>query len=620
MVGLGMLAACGGRTPEVRIEEKVVERTVIVEKPVVVTPTPPPAGPKTLVVCMAQEPDTLYLHGSRMLAARHVQHGIYDGPIDSRSYDYQPVILEKLPSIEDGDAIVRDVTVRPGEMHVNEAGALVEAEEQVETQQLVVTFRMKDGIRWEDGEPVSAHDSVYSFNLAADPDTPVSKYTVNRTASYEALDDLTARWTGIPGFMDATYFTRFWTPLPEHAMGDLSAAEIRESAFARDPLSYGAFTLEEWVAGDHITLKKNPNYFRADEGLPKVDTVIFRFVPDSNDLLARLVAGECDIGTQDGVDVRQSPFLLQAEAHGILKPHFITGSVTGTVWEHVDFNLWPADERVPFGACLDVRQAVAYGTDRQAMVDEVLYGKSRVQHSYIPEEHPMYSAEIPTYEFDSERAKQILEEAGWRDGDGDGIREAHGVTCERVNFETKEFETVKIPDGAPLRMTLNTTSGNEMREQVTELFRRDMQNIGVGIELQYLPDYEYFASGPEGPLFGRHFDLGEFAWLTGVEPPGYLYLCDQVPTPENNWSGNNDTGWCDPEYDRATNNAFGTLVKEEQKQFWAEAQRIFAENLPVLPLFAHIKVAATRPEVTGFVVDPTENSEMVHIEEFDIVR
>lgn len=583
------------------------------------TPTATPV-PKSLTVCITQEPDSLYLYGTTMLAAQHVLQAIYDGPIDSRSYTYRPVILEKLPGIEDGDAVVGDVTVQPGELYVNEAGILVQADEPVETQRLAVTFKLKKGITWEDGEPVTAHDSVYSFKLAAHPDTPASRYVISRTASYEALDDLTIRWTGVPGFMDATYYLNFWTPLPQHIMGGLSPSEILGSDFARDPLSYGAFTLEEWVAGDHITLKKNPHYFRANEGLPKVDTVIFRFLPTPDDLLAGLLAGVCDIGAQDGLDLDQSPALLQAEDQGLLDLYFTAGGASGSFWEHIDFNIWPTDERAPVGACLDVRKAIAYGTDRQEMVDVAVYGRSMVQHSFILQGHPMYADDVPAYEFDPGRARRMLEEAGWRDADGDGVREAHGVRCQRVDFETRQAETVNIPDGTPLQMTLNTTVDNEMRQQVAELFRQDMWAIGVSIAVEYLPDHEYFAGGPDGPLSGRQFDLGEFAWLAGVEPRGDLYECDQVPTLDNNWVGNNHTGWCNPDYDQATDRALHTLIRQEQKQFWAEAQRIFAENLPALPLFPLITVTATRPGVAGFAVDPSQASEMSYIEQIDVMR
>jgi len=110
-----VLSACATPTPATVVETVIVPKEVEVEKEVevVVTATPEPeapAGPKTLVVCLGQEPDTLYLHGTDMLAAAHIQEAIYDGPIDNRTYAYQPVIIEKLPSLEDGDAVINAVT------------------------------------------------------------------------------------------------------------------------------------------------------------------------------------------------------------------------------------------------------------------------------------------------------------------------------------------------------------------------------------------------------------------------------------------------------------------------------------------------------------------------------
>lgn len=656
LVALGLLAgACAPTPAEV---QKVVETVVVTEevvKEVVITPTPRPEGPKELIICQAQEPDTLYWYGGSMLAARHVQHALYDGPIDAASYSYQPIILEKLPSIEDGDAVVEEVEVRPGDTVLDVTGAVARWEEgvtvtnsageqvtfggnPVRMNRIVATFRLLEGIMWEDGQPLTVNDSVFSFNLAAHPDTPVGKFGIERTASYEATDDRTAVWTGIPGWMDATYFINFWLPLPEHVIGDVAPADLLEHDYSRMPVGYGAFKMVEWVAGSHIIVERNPNYFRAAEGLPHIDRVTFKFIPDTNQLLAQLLSGECDIGTQDGMSLDQSPFLIQAEEQGILKPYF----QTGTVWEHIDFNFDPVDARPAFGAFPEVRRAIALGTDRQAMVDSILYGRSKVQHSYIPEEHPRYPGEssagpialdaavqnsIVEWPFDPDQARALLEEAGWVDSDGDGIREAAQTKTitilvptfgEGGTYQGNVEKTVTIPAGTRLSMTLNTTSGNRMREQITQAFQANMRDIGMEIQIELLPASVYFADGPDGPLFGRRFDLGEFAWLTGVEPPGELYICSQVPGPDNAWGGQNQTSYCNPEYDEWVQRALGTLVEEEQIDFWAKAQFLFSRDLPVMPLFARIKVAATRPEVANFVIDPTENSEISLIEEFDL--
>lgn len=583
---------------ETVLVEKQVRETVLVEKQVekVVTSTPSPAGPKIMIIGESQEPDTLYIYGGSMLAATHVLQSLMDGPIDGRSYDYQPVILTKLPSVDDGDAIIQKAAVKAGEQYV-EAGEILTATTDMELDQLVVTWTLLPGLKWEDGTPLTSADIVFSNDLACDPDTPFSKYLCDRTTSYEAPDDVTVVWTGLPGYMDATYFVNLRTPLPKHILGDMAAADILESDYSRAPLAYGAFKMVEWVAGDHITVERNPNYFRANEGLPKLDKVIYKFIPDTNQLLAQLLAGEVDLGTQDGMSLDQAPFLLQAEQQGILKPYF----VSGTVWEHIDFNIQPVDERYVFFDDVLVRKAIAYGTDRQAMVDEIMYGKTVVQNAFIPAEHPMYpSADMLTeYPYDPEMAKSLLTQAGWTDSDGDG-------------FVDK--------DGQIFEVSLGTTSGNKLREQATQLFQQYMKDIGIKVNLEYLPSSVWFADGPDGPLFGRRFDLGQFAWLTGVEPPGNLYTCSEICGPDNGWAGQNETGYCNPEYDKWVNAAYGTLSKTEQKTDWAEALKIWSDELPVLPLFARPKVAATRPEVTGFVLDPTENSEMWNVEMFDLLQ
>ena len=119
---------------------------------------------------------------------------------------------------------------------------------------------------------------------------------MDRTQSYEAADETTVQWWGKPGFIDPTYFTNFWSPLPKHLWSQFPVDQLSENDQpARTPLGWGAYVVQEWVTGDHITLTKNPNYFRAGEGLPKFDILTFRFVPDPGTAISDLMAGTCDI-------------------------------------------------------------------------------------------------------------------------------------------------------------------------------------------------------------------------------------------------------------------------------------------------------------------------------------
>lgn len=582
----------------------------------------PAAQGGTLVIGQNQEPDTLYLYGGSMLAGSFVQNGLYE-TIEGADYDYQPVILTQLPKLENGGATLEMVSVEAGEQYVDaETQEVVTATETIaDLPQLVVTFEMVDGLTWQDGTTLTAADSVFSQQLACHPDSPTSKYTCERTVSYEATDDKTLVWTGLPGFTDQTYFTNFYTPLPRHQPGSDGTlmeeveptAILEDEEFTRRPWSYGPFKIDNWEAGDRIELSKNEYYWRADEGLPFLDQVIFRIIPDSNALLAAIKSGDIDVATQSGMGLDQYDALTEAEEAGELVPHY----VVGTVWEHIDFNLNPIDDRPALGACQQVRQAIAYGTDRQNMVDVIQKGQTSVQNTYIPAEHWAYPSEdmLTLYPYEPETAMQMLDDMGFTDSDGDGVREAaEDITCTiNVDVEGNTQDQV-IAAGTPLEFTLNTTEGNQMREEATLLFQQNMSDIGVGVNLEYLAANIFFEDGPDGPLFGRRFDLGQFAWLTGVQPPVSLYWCTEVPSEENAWAGQNQTGWCDPVYDQIAKQADNTLERADALPLYHQAQQIFSEAVPVLPLFARVKVMATTPDVVNFAPNPTINAETWNIE------
>jgi peptide/nickel transport system substrate-binding protein len=660
LVATMALAACAQATPEtIEVEKTVIVtqevikevegETIVEEKEVevVVTATPEPEepmGPRTLVACLGQQPETLYPYGGSMLASSQVYQAYYDGPTDNRSFDYQAVIFEKLPSLADGDAVLQVVDVVAGDTVVNdagdpvtlEAGAMVRpagcasadcaveySEGGFQMDQMVVTFALRPGLTWDDGEPLTTSDMIYAFNLSQDPDTPSSKYTGERTTSFEAVDDVTTVWTGLPGYRDATYFLNFWGPYPEHVWGQYTALELVEAVDA-DALytGYGPYKFVEWVKGDHITMEKNPLYWRASEGLPVFETLVYRIVGEnSNANIAAILSGECDIVDQTSHLDDQSELLLELQAAGQVNPTF----VTGTVWEHADFNMMPyegsgfagwdtdGDGLGPFGD-LRLRRAVAMCMDRQAVVDTVMFGQSIVLDTYIPPEHPLFNPENAHYDFDPEAAGALLDEIGWVDADGDGVREASGVTG--------------VPDGTPLEFTYETTTATQ-RQQATQVMAESMAECGISVILNYFPASEWFADGPDGKLFGRRFDLGQFAWLTGVEPSCDLFISQEVtgPVDETNpingapfcgWGCANDTGFTNQEYDETCLAAIQSLPGQpEYTENHLSAQEIFADQLPVVPLYLRLKLAATRPDMCNFIMDPTENSEFWNVEEFD---
>src|SRR5688572_15605523 len=306
-----LLSACefpGGATPSVTGSPEANASDI----------TPTPAPPRALTICLGQEPNSLYPFANLNTAARSVLSAVYDGPIDVFSNGYQPVILENIPSLENGDMQVTPVSVKRGDQVIDVNGSRVtfdvgvtvlpsgctddscsvryDGSSAVELDQMVVTFRMLPGLLWSDGQPLTAEDSVYAFTLAADPATPGSKYLTDRTQTYEAVDDTTVQWWGRPGFIDPTYADNFWSPLPKHAWGKLSATELAQADATKRPvLGWGPYVFSEWAVGQYVRLEKNPNYFRAAQDFPKFDTLIFRFQKDAEAGISSLIAAQCDL-------------------------------------------------------------------------------------------------------------------------------------------------------------------------------------------------------------------------------------------------------------------------------------------------------------------------------------
>ena len=635
-----IISACATPTAERVVETvvhtvEVVKTVEVVEEstPVPTPAEPEPAEPETMVVCIGGEPDTLYwFGGSIQPSATHIHEAIYDGPIDNRTYAHQPVILRKLPSFEDGDAVINTVTVQEGDIVINDQDEFVELVPgevirptgcrstectvefdgtPVEMDQMAVTFKLLGGITWSDGDPLTADDSVYGYELQADPDTLASRYLIGRTASYEAIDETTTVWTGLPGFIDELYAINFWQPFPRHLwqeqLGYTAADLVEAEESARKPMGWGPYRITEWAEGDHITVEKNPNYFRADEGLPYLDTIIFRFVPDPNATVAQLISGECDIATPDTNVSDQAELMVKLEQEGILTLSF----ENNRVWEHIDLGINPADDydRPDFFEDVRTRTAIAYCLDRERAVNTLLYGQSPILNAYIPPSHPLYAGDtLATYEYNPEQGKALLEEVGWVDEDENGILEAAGVEG--------------IVDGTEFALTL-TSNTDPVREEYMRLFQQDLAECGIEVTLENLLTPEFYAEGPEGPLFGRRFDMAALALIAYTIPSceNYLGTEGHIPSEANQWNGYNTPGFQNEAYDTACLQALSaTPGSETWTEGHKEAQRIFSEQLPVIPLFLRMKLAATRPGVQGFTMNPTEDSAMWNIEILDLER
>lgn len=581
---------------------------------------------------MGQEPNSLYPFGELNTAARNILAAIYDGPIDNVGYEYQPVILTQLPSLENGDAQIVKTKVQPGNTVLDSDGKLVELTtgdrvrpagcrsddcaisfdgvSPLEMDQMIVTFRLRPDLAWSDGAPLTADDSIYSFELQRE--TNANPYLTERTQSYEAADAQTLQWFGMPGFIDSTYFTNFWQPAPKHAWSEFPSSQLPDvDISSRTPMGWGPFILKEWIPGETITLEKNPNYFRIRDGYPKTESIKIRFIPDPDLALSELIAGRCDL-IEPTVNLEDHVGLLQQMQTAEQARMFVTA---GMSMEWLGLGIVPASydngydiqkDRQNFFADTYTRQAIAYCLDRQTISTSILHGLTDVPASYLPSGHPAYDSNSTAIPYDPQIGISLLEQAGWLDSDNDPTTPRRAVNVKNVAYNTA------------LILNYQTTSTSQ-RRQVTAVLEESLAECGIGVHVEFMEPEDFYAPGPAGLLFGRQFDLAQYALgVDGIEPPCTWFTSEGIPTADNGWGGSNITGFKNADFDKACRDAQTSLHEEPAYlASYRQTQIILAEQLPAIPLYSRLRIAAARPDLCGYDIDPAANS-FWNVEAFEI--
>jgi len=562
--------------------------------PALPTASPTPAGPQILNICLSDEPASLYLYADNSASARAIRQAIYDGPFDSHGYAPIPVILESLPGIENGGIAIQSVTMHQGDRIVDSDGNIAIASGDIQLDQLSVTFTLKAGLTWSDGTPLTADDSVYSFELNASPDTPTDNYKTDRTASYGASDERTVVWTGLPGYIDPAAATNFWTPLPRHAWGTFAAADLlTNEASAQKPLGWGPYVIDAWTPGQSISLSRNLNYFRAADQLPHFSTLNFIFGQSS---LEALQNGTCDLLLPSTDLSSQAAQVDAAAAAGQLQAHYLPSDS----WMHLDFSVKPQgfddgfnvfNDRADFFSDVRMRQAVAQCVDRQAIINALAFGKGSPPNSYVPASHPLHNASAANHAFDPAAANALLDQLGW-------FTAADGV---RVN----QLFPGAI-GGQRLELTLATSDSPE-NVAAAEIIKNSLDDCGIAIIINSASAEQVFATGPTSPIFGRNFDLALFSWPFGEQPACYLYLSEAIPGEDLSlhkygWGGWNVSGWQNADFDAACKALLAARPGDTSAAL--EAQRLFAEQLPALPLYVPVEIVVARPDFCGLSPQP----------------
>ena len=265
----------------------------------------------------------------------------------------------------------------------------------------------------------------------------------------------------------------------------------------------------------------------------------------------------------------------------------------------------PTRERPDFFGDARTRQAFAYCIDRTAINNNLLFGRSAVPDSYLPPSHPLYQKDLPQYAFSPAEGMKLLDEVGWKDTD-------NKPETPRVAAGVKD-----VPDGTPLVITYLTTQAN-LRQQVAQAVAGSLKGCGIQTDVKPANPGDLFGPGPDGAVFGRNFDLVQFSWEASSRPNCLLYTSSQMPNAANHWIGSNVTGYSSPEFDAACISAYG--ARSTDPDYAArnqQVQALFARDLPVVPLYASLKIAIARADLCGLELDVTARSIFWNVEALD---
>ena len=428
------------------------------------------------------------------------------------------------------------------------------------------TYKLRDGLKWSDGEPLTASDVAFTINRAREEAWQnYDAYVHNLTA--KVIDDRTVEVTSsvpdpkLPGLGD-TYI------LPEHIWGKFDAKAITKYA-ADDGVGSGPFVLEEFKTGQYVKMKVNPNFW---EGQRPIDEIVFRLFTNPDAMVAALEKGEIDAAHN-----------VPSEAMERL------GTTTGIV--AVEGNQGGFDEiainagsglKKPHPALLDsrVRLAIAHAIDKQTLIDKVFLGLGSVIETLSPSPNPAWIPEIPAaeqFDFDLAKANKILDDAGYKDTNGDGVREMPG-------------------GGEPLKFSYYVRSNSDTAKPVSEYVSGWMKEIGIEL------DRKFVDSDQLGPVIGKgDYDMFHWGWTPYVDPDQQLsyFQCDQIAKADDPTLYNNDANWCSPAYDKLYKAQ--NVELDEQKRM-----DIVHRMLMLLRASAFYQVFALTPDLQAYRTDRFE--------------
>ncbi|MFZ2098298.1 MAG: peptide ABC transporter substrate-binding protein [Anaerolineales bacterium] len=516
-----ILSACATAATQTTVVTEAPAATqteVSVVIPTEVPPTqPPPAEKKTATFIWTQEFDTLSPIYTNMWFVSVVYPAYLCTPwMFDDNNDPFPYLVTEIPSIDNGGI-------------TNDGRS--------------ITLKLRDDIVWSDGVPITSADFKFTYDMImSDSNAVNTRSPYDQIESLETPDPQTVVITFTDPYAPwvATLFSgsTAGTPIiPEHILKPVFDAEgtLDTADWNKAPtVGCGPFVFDEWQSGSFARFVANDNYWL---GRPKLDELFFQFVPDDASMIAALIAGDGDVGTFFAYSD-----VPQLEDAGVEILNSFSGYNEG--WY---INMHP-EKGNPALKDVRVRQALAYAFNRQKLVTDLLLDLTGVAATDW-DKSPWVDPTITPYPYDPEKAKALLEEAGWTDTNGDG-------TVDK--------------DGVELVLKYGTTS-REVRQNTQAVAQQDLAAVGIGTELlSYDADTFFLGYQDDGPSANFSLDIIEYSDSPDFPDPNTaIWLCSDIPTDENP-SGTSPTGLCDEKLD-------GLFQLQQTQVDFAERQQTFYE-------------------------------------------
>jgi peptide/nickel transport system substrate-binding protein len=423
---------------------------------------------------------------------------------------------------------------------------------------LVITFHLRRGVKWHDGQPFTAADVLFTYQITVDPKTPTA-YAGDflKVKKAEVLDAYTFRVTYDKPFAPALIS---WgnAVLPRHL---LFGKDITKSPLSRHPIGTGPYKFKEWIAGQKIVLISNTDYF---EGRPYIDGYITRIIPDTATMFLELRAQGISL-----MDLTPLQYTRQTE-NNLFKENFRKYRYLGFKYVYLGYNL-----KNPLFTDKRVRQAISYAINKEEIISGVLRGLGKPATGPYKPGTWAYNGNVKLYNYNPQKARQLLGEAGWRDTKGNGILEK---------------------DGKPFIFEIVTNQGNDTRQKCAEIIQRQLKEVGITVKIRILE----WAAFVNDFITKRRFDAVILGWSISLDPDAYDVWHSSKTAPEelNFMSYNN------PEADEVLEKGRSTFNQSQRKKYYNRFQEILAEDQPYTFLYVPEELIVISSRFRGIVPAP----------------